>query len=120
MELILQLISSHEVSTQEMLRDLLEEHGYYVTQATISRDIRQLKLRKKRTASGRNCYAKAPAVPAAPNGLLMDVIVKIDYAMNTVVVTCHAGPHRQPVQSSTGCSCRRSSVRLPVTTRSSF
>lgn len=90
-ELILHLIASHEVSTQEMLRSLLEEQGYYVTQATISRDIRQLKLRKKRTASGQNCYAKAPAAPAAPNGLLMDVIVRIDYAMNTVVVTCHAG-----------------------------
>lgn len=90
-EMILQLIESHEVSTQEMLRDLLEENGFSVTQATISRDIRQLKLRKKRTASGRSCYHKAPAAPAAPNGLLMDVVVRIDYAMNTVVVTCHAG-----------------------------
>ena len=90
-EMILHLVSSHEISTQEMLRDLLEQNGFYVTQATISRDIRLLKLRKKRTASGQNCYAKAPAVPAAPNGLLADVVIRIDYAVNTVVVTCHPG-----------------------------
>ena len=90
-DMILQLIETHEVSTQEMLRDLLEENGFSVTQATISRDIRQLKLRKKRTASGQNCYAKAAAAPAAPNGLLTDVVVRIDYAINTVVVSCHAG-----------------------------
>ncbi len=90
-EMILHLVNHHEICTQEMLRDLLEENGFYVTQATISRDIRVLKLRKKRTASGVNCYAKAPAVPAAPNGLLADVVVKIDYAVNTVVVSCHAG-----------------------------
>ena len=90
-EMILQLIESQDISTQEALRDLLEENGFSVTQATISRDIRQLKLRKKRTASGQSCYVKAPAAPTAPNGLLTDVVVKIDYAMNTVVVSCHAG-----------------------------
>lgn len=90
-EMILSLIREYEVSTQEMLRDLLEERGFSVTQATISRDIRQLKLRKRRTANGASCYAKTPAAPAAPSNLMMDVVVKIDYAINTVVVTCHAG-----------------------------
>lgn len=90
-EMILTLIREHEVSTQEMLRDLLEEHGFSVTQATISRDIRQLKLRKRRTASGVSCYVKSPAAAAAPSNLMTDVVLKIDYALNTVVVTCHAG-----------------------------
>lgn len=90
-EMILQLIQSHDISTQEALRDMLEEYGFYVTQATISRDIRQLKLRKRRTASGISCYAKAPVAPAAPSNLLADVVVKIDYAINTVVISCHAG-----------------------------
>ncbi len=90
-EMILQLIQKHDISTQEMLRDLLEENGYSVTQATISRDIRQLKLRKRRTASGLSCYAKTPAAAAAPSNLLADVVVKIDYAVNIVAVACHAG-----------------------------
>ena len=90
-EMILKLIESNDINTQEMLRDLLEENGFSVTQATISRDIRLLKLRKKRTAAGLSCYVQAPSVPQAPNGLLNDVVVKIDYAMNTVVISCHAG-----------------------------
>lgn len=89
--MILKLIQTHEISTQEMLRDLLEENGFSVTQATISRDIRQLKLRKRRTAAGVSCYSKAPAAAIAPNNLLADVVVRIDYAINTVVVSCHAG-----------------------------
>ena len=90
-DMILQLIQTNEVSTQEMLRDLLAEQGFIVTQATISRDIRQLKLRKKRTANGASCYTMSPTAGAAPSNLLTDVVVKIDYAMNTVVMTCHAG-----------------------------
>ena len=90
-EMILQLIRTHDISTQEMLRDLLEQNGFSVTQATISRDIRQLKLRKRRTAAGPSCYAKAPTAPVAPTNLLTDVVVKIDYAINMVAVSCHAG-----------------------------
>ena len=88
---ILELIQAYEINTQEMLRDLLEQEGFSVTQATISRDIRQLCLRKRRTASGLSCYTMAPAARSAPSNLLADVIVKIDYAINTVVVFCHAG-----------------------------
>lgn len=90
-ETILKLISEDEITTQEELRDLLEKKGYLVTQATISRDIRHLGLRKKRTANGKSCYCKAPAVSPTPTGLLSNVVVKLDYALNTVVISCHAG-----------------------------
>ncbi len=90
-EMILQLIQTNEVTTQEMLRELLEKQGFPVTQATISRDIRQLKLRKKRTSGGRNCYAKSPAAAPAASNLMTDVVQKIDFAMNTVVITCQPG-----------------------------
>lgn len=90
-EMIKKLIETNNISTQEMLRDLLEENGFSVTQATISRDIRQLRLRKRRTASGQSCYAQAPTAPTAPTNLLTDVVVKIDYAINMVAVSCHAG-----------------------------
>ena len=88
---ILKLIQEQEIGTQEMLRDILCEHGFAVTQATISRDIRQLGLRKRRTASGRSCYARAAETPAARGNLLNDIVLKLDYAVNTAVVTCHPG-----------------------------
>ena len=75
----------------EEILPVLEENGFSVTQATISRDIRQLRLRKRRTASGQSCYAQAPTAPTAPTNLLTDVVVKIDYAINMVAVSCHAG-----------------------------
>ncbi|MCR5306445.1 MAG: arginine repressor [Oscillospiraceae bacterium] len=90
-EMILKLISEREVCTQDDLRILLEKQGFQVTQATISRDIRQLGLRKKRTAGGQNCYSKPTAATSAPPNLLNNVVVKLDHAMNTVVINCHAG-----------------------------
>lgn len=90
-EMILKLISEQEISTQEMLRSLLEQRGFPVTQATISRDIRQLGLRKKRTAKGVSIYIRSNKPPAAPISLLKDVVYRIDHAINTVVVGCHPG-----------------------------
>ncbi len=90
-ELILRLISEQEVTTQEMLRDLLEEQGFCVTQATISRDIKHLGLRKKRSGAGPGFYVRGGDSLATLNNLLTDVVVRIDYAMNTVVLTCHPG-----------------------------
>ena len=43
---ILSLIAAEEIPTQEVLRERMEEHGFAVTQATLSRDIRELKLTK--------------------------------------------------------------------------
>jgi len=44
---ILELINDYEIETQEELADILNKEGYNVTQATVSRDIRSLKLIKK-------------------------------------------------------------------------
>ena len=49
---IVELISSYDIETQDELICKLSEHGYKVTQATISRDIRELKLTKISTGSG--------------------------------------------------------------------
>ncbi|MCQ2433910.1 MAG: ArgR family transcriptional regulator [Oscillospiraceae bacterium] len=86
---ILRLIAEHEIGTQEMLREMLNADGYDVTQATISRDIHQLKLRKVRGRNGSK-YARA-TVSDAPSKLLEDVVCKVDFAMNTVVLQCHSG-----------------------------
>lgn len=53
---IVELISRHEIETQEELADRLCEDGYQVTQATVSRDIRELKLSKVPVGKGRQKY----------------------------------------------------------------
>ena len=55
--IILDLISKNDIETQEDLLELLKKSGYNVTQATISRDIRELKLTKISTEYGRQKYA---------------------------------------------------------------
>ena len=54
---ILELIQQNNVETQEELSAYLEREGYQVTQATVSRDIRELKLTKIATDNGRQKYA---------------------------------------------------------------
>ncbi|MBD5513103.1 MAG: arginine repressor [Lachnospiraceae bacterium] len=55
-EKINELVSRYEIDTQEELADRLCEAGYQVTQATVSRDIRELKLSKVPVGKGRQKY----------------------------------------------------------------
>ena len=55
-EKIVELIESYEIETQEELADKLREAGFAVTQATVSRDIRQLHLSKVPAGGGRQKY----------------------------------------------------------------
>ena len=54
---IVELIGKYEIETQEELAERLNAAGYRVTQATVSRDIRELKLTKVALSSGRQKYA---------------------------------------------------------------
>ena len=54
---IVELIGKYEIETQEELAEYLNKEGYNVTQATVSRDIRELKLSKIQTENGRQKYA---------------------------------------------------------------
>ena len=54
---ILTLIEEYPIETQEELADKLLEAGFKVTQATVSRDIRELRLTKVMHNNGRQCYA---------------------------------------------------------------
>lgn len=87
---ILELISNHEVQTQEMLQSLLAENGHNVTQATVSRDIKELKLEKKVDKNGVYRYA-APEENDSWQSIFIDTVTAIDYAVNTIVVKCHNG-----------------------------
>lgn len=70
---ILELIETHEIETQDMLVSLLREYGYDVTQATISRDIKELQLVKALSPSGKYRYA----VSSAQDGLISDRLTNI-------------------------------------------
>lgn len=67
---ILRLIENQPVETQAELLALLQEDGFDVTQATVSRDIAQLGLVKVRTAGGRARYARPVPVDAEPGDVL--------------------------------------------------
>ena len=54
---ILELIASYEIDTQERLASMLKDSGFDVTQATVSRDIKELQLVKVLTSSGKYKYA---------------------------------------------------------------
>ncbi len=87
---IIEIINSHEVETQEQLAALLSEAGYEVTQATISRDIRQMKLTKMVLEDGRQKYIYANADPKVMHDKYVNVLkagyVSIDVAQNLLVI----------------------------------
>ena len=60
--LILRILDAHDVTSQEMLRELLAEDGLVVAQGTLSRDIRELGLAKIPDASGTPVYTAPPDV----------------------------------------------------------
>ena len=93
---ILDLISKYNIDTQEELAKRLSEAGYNVTQATVSRDIKNLKLVKVLDDSGIYKYAQSGSKEAVVteknlNSILVNSVVTVEYALNTVVVKTHAG-----------------------------
>jgi len=85
-EAILEAIKGGHIETQEMLREKLLERGIIVTQATLSRDIRELGLIKNG-----DIYCIPEKSSAEIPQLLRDSVTGVDYAMNTVVFKCRAG-----------------------------
>lgn len=93
-EVILELIERYEIQKQEELIRLLEERGFRATQATVSRDIRELKLMKGAGVGGVHKYVlpahKHTATPRF-NSSLSESILKIDSAENLIVVKTYPG-----------------------------
>ena len=92
---ILELVSQYEIETQEDMMQRLRDEGYPVTQATVSRDLKELKLTKALTASGTYRYAVATGRNHAGtmrlNTAMADSIVHVDYSMNNVVIKTYPG-----------------------------
>ncbi len=97
-EAIMEIISAHKCCTQEDLLKELQKREIFTTQATISRDIRQLGLVKIQNKPGVFSYA-VRSVPQEGSlsgddrtaSIIMQAVLSIDYAMNTVVVKCRNG-----------------------------
>jgi transcriptional regulator of arginine metabolism len=93
-EAILRIIASNSVETQDALLELLQQEGYRATQATISRDIRDLQLVKTMTARGTYRYQVSsrqdPVIPKF-NSALTESIIRVESANNIIVIHTYAG-----------------------------
>ena len=91
---IVELIGKYEIETQEELAEYLTKEGFQVTQATVSRDIRELKLTKIQSESGKQRY-----MVLKPQGTFSDKYIRIlrdgyasmDMAQNILVIKTVSG-----------------------------
>ena len=95
-EKILELIHDHSVQTQEQLLAELNDAGFRTTQATISRDIKQLHLIKEPTGNGTYRYAVSTQkmrlnLADRLQTILRESIVSVDCAQNLVLIKTMAG-----------------------------
>lgn len=92
---ILELIAQRDIETQEQLLLALEENGFHSTQATISRDIKELRIVKELSASGAYRYtvqqSESANFFARVNNIFHQCVIKLDYAQNIVVIKTTPG-----------------------------
>ena len=94
---ILELVQTESIETQEQLLDRLCANGYSVTQATVSRDIKELRLYKRLDKNGRSRYdveattTDSVVQPERYQGILRDGIRSIDIAGHLIVIKCYTG-----------------------------
>ncbi len=95
MEKILQIVSAKEIETQGELAAALQEEGFQVTQATVSRDIRALRLVKRRGPSGRQHYAVPETELSEMTDkyirVMRDGLLTLEQAQNILVVKTVSG-----------------------------
>ena len=93
---ILDIITSNEIKTQEELSAHLRDRGYNATQATISRDIKELRLIKVASHSGGYQYSTPDQSSTATHmtrlkNIFRECVVKVDRAQNLVVLKTLVG-----------------------------
>ena len=92
---ILQLIEQYDVENQDVLIKLLQKEGFHVTQATVSRDIKELDLIKVVSGYGGYKYVKRDRQKNKSNdkyiSIFRESVTGIDYACNMVVIKSHNG-----------------------------
>lgn len=92
---IVELVTTGEIGTQEELADKLNEAGFKVTQATVSRDIRELKLSKVNVSGNRQKYVlnvtDSSGLSEKYQRAMKDGFVSVTRAMNMLVVKTFPG-----------------------------
>ena len=87
---ILELIETYDIETQDELAKRLCDEGFSVTQPTVSRDIREMKLTKIATERGKQKYSVITGndteVTERLTRVFREAVVKMDYAQNMIVV----------------------------------
>ncbi len=95
-KMILELIEKMPIDRQEELMNQLRAHGFDVTQATVSRDIRELRLVKASTGDGNYRYVASSAgqrvhTPNRFETIFRESVLRVDYAGHIVLVKCFTG-----------------------------
>lgn len=88
------MIGKYEIETQEELADYLNKAGYQVTQATVSRDIRELRLSKVQAENGKQRYVVVQNSRSFSDKyirVLKDGFVSMDMAQNILVIKTGTG-----------------------------
>ena len=91
---MLEIIRNYDVGTQEELAGRLREAGFSVTQATVSRDIRELKLSKVQSESGKQHYVVLQSQGSFSDKyirILRDGYMSMDMAQNILVIKTVSG-----------------------------
>ena len=131
LQTILRLVQEHPISRQEVLLDYLRKEGFDVTQATISRDIRELCLVKAATAEGYRYVSSRnesfnPKTQGRFETIFHESVLGVDYAGHVVLVKVTVAFHElygyslawpmQPVRYLTHCSGKTWSAPFQVMT----
>ena len=93
---ILELIKNNEIETQDKLASMLRDEGFEVTQATISRDVKELQLIKVLTGSGKYKYA----VSKRSDAPISDRFVKI---FRETIISCKSSHNMILIKTLSGC-----------------
>ena len=92
---VIELIRRYDIETQEDLADRLNSEGYNVTQATVSRDIRELKLTKVSNGAGKQKYVildgKDSTMSEKFIRILKEAYISVDMAQNILVIKTVSG-----------------------------
>ena len=92
---IIELINRYEIGTQDELTEMLLKEGFHITQATVSRDIRELKLTKVATESGKQRYTalqnKESNLYQKYVRVLQDGLLSMERADNILVIKTVSG-----------------------------
>ena len=88
---ILEIVTTRDVETQEQLLQELQDAGFYSTQATISRDIKELRIVKELTSFGTYRYTTSSKEVSGTfstrlNTIFRECVTGFDYAQNIVVI----------------------------------